>query len=129
MSLKTLFLSTVFSTFFFGYSTAQTSVELTPSNSILNNWSSELPEITDENWTFFLDEENRIYYIDFETINVNLNDIQVKNKKGEIVLKDNLWDLPVNTIYELDFKNFETGTYEIELRTYTGVLRRTIEVD
>ena len=73
---------------------------------------------------FFVDEEQKIYYIDFETINVNLNDIAVKNAAGKVVFQDEVFNLPVNTIYELDMHTFPKGKYVVELRSYTGVLRR-----
>ena len=73
-------------------------------------------------------KENRIYYIDFETLNVNLSDIIVKNGKGEIVWKDDVFELPVNTIYELDFSQYTAGKYEIQLHSFTGVIRKTISI-
>ena len=88
----------------------------------------ELPVVDHENWSVYADEENRIYYIDFETLNVNLSDIVVKNEKGEIVWKDDVFELPVNTIYELDFSQYSSGKYEIELRSFTGVIRKTISI-
>ncbi|MEZ4961339.1 MAG: hypothetical protein R2830_16040 [Saprospiraceae bacterium] len=81
-----------------------------------------------ENWTFYLDSESQVYYIDFETISVNLNDILVKDNSGTVVKRDELWNLPVNTIYELDLKDLKPGKYEIELRTYTGVIRKDLTV-
>lgn len=81
-----------------------------------------------EDWSFFLDEENKVYYIDFEMINVNLNDVIVKDASGEVVWKDQVWDLPVNTIYELDVSNYKSGNYFIELRTFTGTIKKDIQV-
>jgi len=52
----------------------------------------------------------------------------MKNQTGEIILKDNVFNLPVNTIYELDFSNYQAGNYEIELRTFTGSIRRKISI-
>ena len=78
--------------------------------------------------TFYEDESNQVIYIDFETVQVNLSDLKVKNATGEIVMKDELSSLPVNTIYELDYSQFEPGDYEIELRSYTGVMTRTVAV-
>ncbi len=76
-------------------------------------------------WSFFSDEEGQVYYIDFETINVNLNEIVVKNKAGKTVYEQNVSDLPVDSIFELDCSEFPTGQYIIELHSYTEVLRKT----
>ncbi len=88
----------------------------------------ELQELTNEEWSFFMDEDKQVYYIDFETISVNLNEVIIKNEGGDVVMKDDLWGLPVNTIYELDFSPFEKGEYEVELRSFTGVLRKTVSI-
>lgn len=79
-----------------------------------------------EDWTLYADEENKLYYIDFENLKVNLSDIVVKNVNGEVLMKDNVFDLPVNTIYELDFSAYKPGTYEIELRSFTNVIRKKL---
>lgn len=81
-----------------------------------------------EDWTFYLDKESNVYYIDFESISVNLNDIKVFDKQGEVVISDKLWDLPVNTIYELDLNKLQPGEYKIELRSYTGVIQKEVFV-
>ena len=83
---------------------------------------------TDDSWAMYSDDENHKYYIDFQKINVNLNDIHVRNEKGEEVFKDNLFTLPVDTIYELDLSIYPAGKYEIELRTFTQSLKRTMTV-
>jgi len=87
-----------------------------------------LKELTNIDWSFFMDEERNVYFIDFETINVNLSDLVVKNEEGKIILKDELWKLPVDTIYELDFSHFDSGKYDVELRSFTGVLRKTVTI-
>lgn len=77
-----------------------------------------------ENWSFFVDEEQQKYYIDFESINVNLNDILVKNGSGQVVFQEDVYNLPVNTIYELDMQSYPKGKYIVELRSYTGIMRK-----
>lgn len=109
---------------FSGVLFAQTS---TAEDDLFNN-DTELEELTNEEWSFFMDEDKQVYYIDFETISVNLNEVVIKNGEGEVVMKDDLWGLPVNTIYELDFSPFEKGNYEVELRSFTGVLRKTVSL-
>ena len=90
--------------------------------------TTQLKEITTEDWSLFADEENRVYYIDFESLTVNLSDIIVKNENGEVVLKEDVFDLPVNTIYEIDYSNFKSGDYSLELRSFTGIIRKTISI-
>lgn len=84
--------------------------------------------ISPDEWAFYLDEENKVYYIDFESISVNLNDIKVVDQAGKVVKSDKLWDLPVNTIYELSVKDLAPGNYKVELRTYTGLIEKEITV-
>lgn len=90
--------------------------------------STEIPIMESDKWTFYLDNESNVYYIDFETISVNLSEIKVKNESKEVVLEDELWDLPVNTIYELDFKGLEPGTYQVELSSYTGMIKKEVTI-
>lgn len=99
---------------------AQASVSLTDDTSITTISVSEE--------TFYEDASNQVIYIDFETVQVNLSDLKVKNSNGEVVMNDELSSLPVNTIYELDYSTFEPGDYEIELRSYTGVMTKTVAV-
>lgn len=90
--------------------------------------SSKLKEIQADNWDIFADDENKIYYVDFESLNITLADIVVKNASGSIILKDDVFDLPVDTIYEIDLSDQKKGTYKIELRSFTSVIRKSIQV-
>lgn len=88
-----------------------------------------LLELNDDSWAIYADEENQIYYIDFENLSVNLSNISVRRKNGEVVLREDVFELPVNTIYEIDFSQFGAGQYDIELRSFTGVIRRSVTID
>ncbi len=90
--------------------------------------SNENFTIGNDEWAFYLDAESKVYYIDFESISVNLSDIKIVNSNGEVVLTDKLWDLPVNTIYEVDLKGLNPGKYKIELRSYTGLIQKDVVV-
>jgi len=79
-------------------------------------------------WSFYADDDNRTFYVDFEKINVNLSDVIIKKRDGEIVFKDDVIDLPVNAIYELNFEEYGTGEYIVELRSFTQVLRKDISI-
>ena len=83
---------------------------------------------TTQDWTIFHDEENNFYYIDFETFKVNISDIVIKDEANKVVFEEDVFDLPVNTIYELDMNNFEAGKYRIELRTFTNIIAKQIEL-
>lgn len=83
---------------------------------------------TTQDWTIFHDEENNFYYIDFETFKVNISDIVIKDEANKIVFEEDVFDLPVNTIYELDMNNFKAGKYRIELRTFTNIIAKQIEL-
>jgi hypothetical protein len=126
MQRKSLLLFPVLACCFMGFCNAQSLASA--ENSTLHFTSTEIPPSNSDNWTFYLDAESQVYYIDFENISVNLSDIMVKDKTGAVVKRDELWDLPVNTIYELDLKDLQPGSYEIELRTYTSVIKKEVTV-
>jgi hypothetical protein len=97
----------------------------TPSEAITTNLATNKPE-----WSLFTDKENGMVYIDFEQININLNGLVVKDKEGKVVFKDDaLWQLPVNTIYEIDFSKFPKGAYSVELKSFTATLRKDIAIN
>ena len=81
-----------------------------------------------EDWSFFEDAQNHLFYIDFEKVNVNLRQIQVLNSSNEVVFSEEVIDLPVNTIYELDLHQLIAGNYTIELQSYTGAMRKHIKL-
>ncbi|HMQ64315.1 MAG TPA: hypothetical protein PKE06_26770 [Flavilitoribacter sp.] len=89
---------------------------------------TDLPEIQQDDWTIYADETNRVYYIDFESLRVNISDVILKNAAGDVVFKEKVFDLPVNTIYELDLSKYRAGKYEIELRSFTGLIRKSVEL-
>jgi len=106
---------------------AQATAEIAPKNAFPSA-STEL-ESNEDDWSFFLDEENKLCFIDFETLKVNLSDVIVKNQDGEVLFKDEVFDLPVNTIYEIDFTEIGTGEFDIELRSFTGTMRRSVTIE
>jgi Domain of unknown function (DUF3244) len=116
----------LFAFFAINKSSAQSSASLDSRE--LTVQSPESFTIGHEDWTFYLDQESKMYYIDFEAISVNLSDIKVIDEQGEVVISDKLWDLPVNTIYELDFNKLQPGNYKIELRSYTGVISKDVKL-
>ena len=59
-------------------------------------------------WSFYADEDDRTFYVDFEKINFNLCD--------------------VNAIYELNFEEYGIGDYTVELRSFTKIIRKDISI-
>lgn len=106
---------------------AQTSV----SNNfeVLASIDENLIDLGADDWTFFKGEDANTFFIDFEKIKSNLNEIKVTDAKGTITFEDELWNLPVDTIYELDFHTFAKGTYTIEITTFTDSIERKVEVE
>ena len=112
-------------TFFTTSLSAQTSAST--NDSVLD---LELVNLNDsENWSFFVDEENKLYFIDFEKLSFNLSEIVVKNAKNEVIMKEDVLDLPVNTIFELDFSTYKPGSYNVELRSFTGMMQKSIVIN
>ncbi len=89
--------------------------------------SAELPVLSSNEWSIYADEESQTYFIDFEQLAVNVNNIVVRDQAGSILWQEEVYDLPVNTIYELDFSSYRAGNYVIELRAYTGIIRKRID--
>ena len=88
--------------------------------------STKTLELTVNDWSIYADAENNTYFIDFEQLAVNVNEILVIDQGGNIIWQEEVYDLPVNSIYELDFSSYDTGNYTIELQAFTGVIRKQI---
>ncbi len=127
MQLKTFFLIVSANILFTGIVSAQ--LAGTSEDQDYGIISGSIDQNGGQDWTFYLDAEKRVYYIDFESINVNLNNLKVKNSKGDVVLSDDLSNLPVDTIYELDMQHMKPGKYHIELRSFTGVIRKEVMIE
>lgn len=89
--------------------------------------NSSSPEIELNDWSIYADQESNIYFIDFEQLAINVNTVMVKSTSGQVLWQEDVFDLPVNSIYELDFSSFSAGEYHIELKAFTGVVRKTVQ--
>ncbi|MDQ5929173.1 MAG: hypothetical protein QG594_951 [Bacteroidota bacterium] len=77
------------------------------------------------NWAIFTDVEKKLVYIDFEKIPVNISEVSVRDADNKMIFRDpTVWELPVNTIYEVDFAAFPKGKYALELRSFTGAITK-----
>ena len=94
------------------------------------NFESETINTAAYNWSFLTDQKNKALYIDFEALGGKMNRLVVKSGKNKIVIQDNhLFDLPFNTIYEIDLDKLKRGSYIVELFTYSHeIIRKEITI-
>lgn len=88
--------------------------------------SSVTKELSLNDWSIYADAESSTYFIDFEQLAVNVNEVLVIDQTGNVVWQEEVYDLPVNSIYELDFSAYDDGNYTIELQAFTGVIRKNV---
>ncbi len=89
--------------------------------------SATSPELAFNDWSIYADQESNTYFIDFEQLALNVNTVVVKSTDGQVMWQEDVFDLPVNSIYELDFSGFSAGEYFIELEAFTGVIRKIVQ--
>lgn len=109
-------------TVFFALNTTAQTASLEENTNLSNFTTSNESEV------FFFDTEGSICFIDFANFNVNINSVTLINDKGQEVFSEEVWDLPVNTIYELSTKDFKSGTYQLVLNSYKGNMSKDIQI-
>jgi invasion protein IalB len=91
--------------------------------------ATENLEENKQDWIIFTDKDNQMMYIDFEKINIVLNSVVVKDSEGKVFFKDDaLSQLPLNSIYEIDYSKFPKGEFNIELKSFAGILNKKISI-
>ena len=81
------------------------------------------------NSIFFFDDENELLFIDFESI---ADDLMMLNiyRDGNLMMEDDVTDLPDNTIYEINTNVIRKGKYTVELVTANDIrIRKEIFVE
>ena len=78
--------------------------------------------------SFYMDEEEKICYIDLEKIPVNLKQAAIINNDGDEVVVKSLTQERVDTIVELDYSELPRGQYVLELRSYRGTTVKAIQL-
>ncbi|MCP4441631.1 MAG: hypothetical protein GY810_22205 [Aureispira sp.] len=93
------------------------------------NFELELTDVNDE-WTFHTDQDLRLLYIDFEALGGKMSHLVIKSNNNTILMEeDHLFDLPANTIYEVNLQKLEKGSYFVELHTFTDdVIKEEIQL-
>ena len=108
--------------------TASTNNTLASTDAV--DWANFENELNKDNWSFHTNKENKLLYIDFETLGGKMSRLVLKSAQEQVVVEDNhLFDLPVNTIYEVNLENLERGSYFVELYTYDHqVIKKEISI-
>jgi hypothetical protein len=84
-------------------------------------------EITTEDEFIFIDSDEKVCYIDFEKITINLKEVSLINQSGQVVFSEDVSDVPVDTIFEIDYSTFAGGKYIVEMKSYiTSIHKRVI---
>lgn len=100
-----------------------------PSSDI--DWANFENELTDDNeWSFHTNQEGKLLYIDFEILGGKMNRLVLKSSEKDVIIEDNhLFDLPINTIYEVNLEKLKRGSYFVELYTYDNkIIREEITI-
>lgn len=105
-----------------------TTIEFTDITKI--DWVNFENEMTAENWSFHTNQEGKLLYIDFESLGGKMNRLVLKSAEKTVVIEDNhLFDLPINTIYEVNLEKLKRGSYFVELYTYDNkIIREEITI-
>ncbi|MEM7101757.1 MAG: hypothetical protein AAF502_01425 [Bacteroidota bacterium] len=113
------------------FSLGQLHAQSVSSTSAIN--ISEIEALTtnnsDSEWAFWEDVESQKIYIDFAELGGNFAELVLQDVNGNQVIKEDLLDLPVDSIYELDLSILNKGEYTLELRTYKEPIFKTISVE
>jgi hypothetical protein len=101
----------------------------TPSSDI--DWANFENELTDDDdWSFHTNQEGKLLYIDFEVLGGKMNRLVLMSSEKDVIIEDNhLFDLPINTIYEVNLEKLKRGSYFVELYTYDNkIIREEITI-
>lgn len=81
------------------------------------------------NKIFFFDNENELLFIDFEAITDELVMLNIY-REGNLMMEDDVTDLPNDVIYEINTNVIREGIYTIELVTAEDIkIRKEIIVN
>ncbi len=78
----------------------------------------EIPTDTYQKAVYQSDDRTKVF-IDFGEIPVNLKSIQVLNSSGDVFINKVVYELPVNSLFEIDLTNFPGNDLVLEIQTFT----------
>lgn len=78
---------------------------------------------------FISDYEGITLFVDFQAVKGDVKSLNVL-RDDEVVLRDDVHNLPGNTIYELDLEKLQRGSYRVELETAEGIsIRKNLVIE
>ena len=115
---------------FFFFALVSCSLSLSAQNANLDNLTVDISDeiITESDWTFFSSEDQNQIYIDLEALGGYATDLSLSNESGDVLLSEELNDIPKNSIYELDLAVLEKGSYSLKVRTYQDVVEYSVRI-
>ncbi len=78
--------------------------------------------------SIFMDEDERICYVDLEQVPFVLTQAVIINKDGDEVLRKSLKEEKVDTIVELSYGELPAGAYLLELRSYNNKAVKALQL-
>jgi len=120
--IMTLFLGLFMTVFSLQAQTSSTQIAAIFTDLLSNN-----PVDTSEDWSYYQDVDNQLFLIDFETLNYNIFEIVLRDRNTDrIIYQEDVFDLPVNSIYEFDYSTYLEGEYTLELRSTVRTLEQKL---
>lgn len=120
--MKSIVLTAVLGILFATATSAQDSVD---------QWSDAPQPIASEETidaSLFMDEEERIFYVDLEKVPFVCSQAALINNRGDEVIVKSLDDERVDTIVELDYNSLPQGSYVLELRSYGAKVAKAVQL-
>ena len=73
--------------------------------------------VANDEWTFIKGRKCKSLFIDLEKLNGNTTKLSLIREDKTLIHQDNhLFDLPNNTIYEIDLENLKRGVYFVVIQ-------------
>lgn len=124
MELKACYACIVF--FLVSISLSGQNLVASTGNASLSMENSETPT---PDWAFYEDEDNQKLLIDFSALDSHLTDLVIVNDQNEEIFREDLYELPGNSIYELDLATFQKGNYSLNISTFNQPITRSISIN
>lgn len=80
-------------------------------------------------WILFEDEATNAFFVDFDHFDVNLKQIVVKNHQDQVISKKEVFDLPVDAIFEISLDDHPEGFYTIEVHSFLNVFSKSVYLE